>query len=390
MIVKNEEHNLPDCLRSAADLVDEVVVVDTGSTDRTREAAARLGARVFDFPWVDDFAAARNESLRHATGDWVFWLDADDRIDEDNRRRLRALFAGLGDGNTAFLMICQSPGPSGTSVVEHARLFRNRPDVRWQFRIHEQILPSVQRLGVSVQTTDVVIHHTGYQDPALHRRKLERNLRLLQLTQREYPDEPWVLLELGQNYLAVGRTAEALPLLRRGLELSDPGAPVVRRLHGQLARCYHQLGQWTDGVAVCRVGLARYPDYAELLFLECQLLQELGDLAGAEAGLLRLLQPGAGFVPGDVGLCGYKARQNLGVVYRTQRRDAEAEAQWQAVLAERPDYAPAWLALGDLWLAQGRLADVEQAAGRLRTEAHGAAIAAALQARARQIRAKRK
>ena len=262
--------------------------------------------------------------------------------------------------------------------------------VRWQFRIHEQVLPSVQRQGGSVQATDVVIHHTGYQDPAVHRRKLERNLRLLLLTQTEQPDEPWVLLELGQNYLALGRAPEALPLLRRGLERSDPGDPVVRRLCGQLARCHHQLGQRNEAVAACRAGLARYPDFAELLFLECQLLQELGDLAGAEAGLLRLLRPGAGFRPGDVGLCGYKAREKLGVVYRKQGRDVEAEAQWQAALAERPDYAPAWLALGDLWLAQGRLADVERAAGRLRTEASGAAVAAALQARVQQSRAGRK
>ena len=97
MIVRNEEENLPACLASAADLVDEVVVVDTGSRDRTREVAAGFGARVYEFPWVDDFAAARNESLRHATGDWVFWLDADDRLDGDNRGRLKTLFAGLNE-----------------------------------------------------------------------------------------------------------------------------------------------------------------------------------------------------------------------------------------------------------------------------------------------------
>ena len=68
VIVKNEEENLPGCLGSAADLVDEVVVVDTGSTDRTKEVAARFGAKVFDFPWVDSFCAGRNESLAHATG----------------------------------------------------------------------------------------------------------------------------------------------------------------------------------------------------------------------------------------------------------------------------------------------------------------------------------
>src|SRR5581483_8644381 len=75
MIVKDEEANLPACLQSVADLVDEVIVVDTGSTDATVAVAQRLGARVHHFPWVDSFAAARNESLQHATGEWVLWLD---------------------------------------------------------------------------------------------------------------------------------------------------------------------------------------------------------------------------------------------------------------------------------------------------------------------------
>jgi glycosyltransferase involved in cell wall biosynthesis len=91
LIAKDEEHNLPACLAPAVGLVEEIVVVDTGSTDATREVARRLGARVFDFPWCDSFAAARNETLRHAQGDWVLWLDADDRLDDDNRAKLRAL-----------------------------------------------------------------------------------------------------------------------------------------------------------------------------------------------------------------------------------------------------------------------------------------------------------
>jgi glycosyltransferase involved in cell wall biosynthesis len=89
MIVKNEEANLPDCLRSVADLVEERVVIDTGSADDTKRVAARLGARVFNFRWVDSFAAARNESLDRASGDWCFWLDADDRVDEENRQKLQ-------------------------------------------------------------------------------------------------------------------------------------------------------------------------------------------------------------------------------------------------------------------------------------------------------------
>src|SRR5581483_2761560 len=95
IIARNEEANIADCLACVQDLADEVVVLDTGSTDRTRDIARERGVRVFDFPWVDSFSAARNESIRHATGNWVFWMDADDRLDEPNRIRLRHLFAGL-------------------------------------------------------------------------------------------------------------------------------------------------------------------------------------------------------------------------------------------------------------------------------------------------------
>src|SRR3954468_23378471 len=103
MIVRNEEKNLRPCLEPVASLFGEIVVVDTGSTDGTRTVATDLGVRLFDFGWRDDFAAARNQSLAHATGDWVFWLDADDRIDADNLRRLRDLFATLGESRHAYM-----------------------------------------------------------------------------------------------------------------------------------------------------------------------------------------------------------------------------------------------------------------------------------------------
>ena len=179
MIVKNEEANLPTCLESVADLFDEIIVVDTGSADRTKQLAAGFGAGVFDFPWCDDFAAALNEPIRHATGDWIFRLDADDRLDEENRQRLRALFAALTDENVAYMMKYHSPEGVGATVSDQPRLFRKHPAIRWHYRIHEQIIPSVLRAGGSVRATDIVIQHTGYQGEALFRQKLERNLRLV-------------------------------------------------------------------------------------------------------------------------------------------------------------------------------------------------------------------
>src|SRR5262249_11154292 len=93
MIVKDEHVELAACLRSVADLVDEIVVINTGGDSEVRDVGARFGAQVHDWVWQDDFAAARNESIRHATGAWIFWLDADEYLDEENRERLQGLFA---------------------------------------------------------------------------------------------------------------------------------------------------------------------------------------------------------------------------------------------------------------------------------------------------------
>jgi GT2 family glycosyltransferase/Tfp pilus assembly protein PilF len=370
MIVKNEEENLSDCLASVADLVDEVVVVDTGSTDATREVATRSGAKVYDFAWVDSFAAARNESLRHATGEWVFWMDADDRIDEPNRERLRALFHGLGDENAAYVMKCRClPDPqTGTAtVVDHVRLFRNHPEIRWRHRVHEQILPAVRAAGAGVRPTDVVIQHVGYTDPGLRGRKQERDLRLLLLDRKDNPDDPFTLFNLGWSYEESGRPAEALTFLERSLELSHPGDSIVRKLFALILECHRKLGQPETALAVCRKGLSYYPDDAQLLFQQGLLLRDQGDRAGAEASFVQLLSSHEGphFASAAEGLRGHLTRHNLATLYHEQGRAAEAEAQWKAAVEESPDCLPAWLGLAEVFLRGGRWASLEEALERI-------------------------
>jgi GT2 family glycosyltransferase/predicted Zn-dependent protease len=386
MIVKNEEANLPACLESVADLVDEIIVVDTGSTDRTKEVASRFGARVFDFPWVDSFAAARNESLRHATGDWILWLDADDRFDEANRQKLRALLTSLQDDNAGYVIkcLCLPDHARGTAtVVDHLRLFRNHPAIRWEYRIHEQILAAVRRQGGQIRWTDVTVQHSGYQDGRLRARKLERDLRLLQLENAERPDDPFNLFNLGSVYNELDRPAEALPLLQRSLELSQPGDSIVRKLYALIVQCQRQLGQPDEAFATCQAGRRYYPDDVELLFVEGVMRRERKDLEGAEACFLQLLEtpPGTYFASVDAGLHGYKARHNLAGIYQEQGRLPEAEAQWQSAVTERPDFLPGWLGLGTLHLAAGRWEAVEAIAQRLDQESSWATEAVLLRAR---------
>jgi glycosyltransferase involved in cell wall biosynthesis/tetratricopeptide (TPR) repeat protein len=369
LIVKNEEANLPDCLASAAGLFDETVVVDTGSTDRTKDIARAHGARVFDFPWIDSFAAARNECLRQASGEWIFWLDADDRLDAPDRDKLRALFSGLKDEHVAYVLKCVCDSEPGTSptVVDHVRLFRRRADVRWEHRVHEQILPSIRRSGGEVRWADAAVRHVGYRDPALRRNKLDRDLRLLHREREELGDHPFTLFNLGSVYQELGRYDDAIPVLRQSLAKSHPKDSIVRKLYALLTHCQRSLGKRAEALAVCQGGLGHYPDDAELLFIAAVLQEEFDDLAGAEAALTRLIttEPGAHFASVAAGLRGYKARCKLAEVLLKQGRAAEAEAQWWLAVREEPRSAASWMGLGQMLLGQRRFDEAAEAAAKL-------------------------
>jgi glycosyltransferase involved in cell wall biosynthesis len=286
LIVKNESAHLADCLESAAGLTDEVVVVDTGSTDDTRDIARRYGARVFDFPWCDDFAAARNESIRHATGDWILWLDADDRIPPRGRARLRELLAALPNENVAYLMTVLCPGPDGgpMSQVPHARLFRRRPEIRWEHRIHEQIVRSIERCGGRLQPTDIAIVHVGYTLRVAMTGKLERNLRLIDLELDSRALDVGLLQARAVTLLGLRRSAEALV----SLNFCEPATVLdefARNIFALRGEAYAAEGHLDVGLDAVRTGLKRFPRDTRLSFLEAQLLGVLGQLEEAENSL---------------------------------------------------------------------------------------------------------
>jgi tetratricopeptide (TPR) repeat protein len=318
----------------------------------------------------------------------VFWLDADDRLDEDNRARLGRLFASLTDADTAFIMkcLCLPDDQTGTAtVVDHLRLFRNDPRLRWTYRVHEQILPALRRLGHAVRLSDVVIHHTGYQDLALRKRKLQRDQRLLRLEDAERPGDPFTLFNLGQVAQDLGDLPGALACYQRSLERSQPTDSTVRKLYALAAQCHRLMGQKDLALAACQKGRGFYPDDVELLFQEGLVRRELGDRAGAESCLRGALAncEGPHIESTDTGLAGYKARHNLAVLYLEQGRHAEAEAEWRRVAAEQPGFLAARAALAELFLGQGRWAELErEVAGLEGLGGDGVREAAVVRARA--------
>ena len=359
MIVRNEGDNLPHCLESVRGVFDEIVVVDTGSTDETREIARGFGARVFEFPWIDDFSAARNAALSHATGDYAFWLDADDVIEPDQREKLRALLEGLdARGRNAFVVRCSCDpgvdGSGGQTVVDHIRLFPLRDDVRWTYRVHEQILPALRRAGIPERWTDLVIRHTGYTDPALRARKLERDTRILLEELKDRPDEPFLLFNLGSVSIERQRWPEALGYLGRSLAHSAASDSITRKLFALMARAHQMMGDSRSALRACAQGLALDPDDAELLFRKAVLHRQRGEPSEAEACWRRILalhRPET-FSSVDMGIYGHLTRRNLAAL-AAERGDPSEEARlWADVLAECPGDAEARARLGRLGRAE--------------------------------------
>ena len=152
MIVRNEEDILEGCLGQAVRFADELIIVDTGSTDRTKEIARKFTDKVYDFVWSDDFAAARNDSFSYAAGDYLMWVDADHIIDDAAVEQLIALKSQL-DGVNSVCLQYDSPEALGVPILFHMIMKRDL-ERRWQGAVHERY-----PMKKPVLTADIIIRH---------------------------------------------------------------------------------------------------------------------------------------------------------------------------------------------------------------------------------------
>jgi len=311
------------------------------------------------------------------------------------------------------------------TLVGQVRLFRNHPDIRWDYRVHEQILPSLKRAGHAIRFTDLAIEHTGYLDPTLRHKKLERNLRLLHLDLAERPNDAFTLFNLGWAFADLGRCGDAIPLLQRSLQHSRPADSITPKLYVLLSQCHRRLGQYTEAWGACQAGHVRCPEDAELLFLKGQLCHQRGDRATARACWIQLLPPNpltpnpsppstgergvrenlpltpsspstaerGGTLPSpdgvftsvDAGLHGPLVRHHLAVLCSEQGQDADAEFHWRAAVAET-SFPPARLGLAELYLRQARWPELDALLAEMDREPFAALDTAVLRARAHLAR----
>jgi glycosyltransferase involved in cell wall biosynthesis len=227
MIARNESKRLPAAIRSVGKIADQVVVVDTGSTDDTVELARSLGAEVIGHAWKDDFADARNRSLKEARSDWVLCLDADEYVTPEGQE---ALVAAMTGGADAYMVRIESRVDSTAGKVFvnfFPRLFRNVKGIGFEGKVHEQVTPSLERLGLSIRISDIVIKHSGYAlSPSGLKAKAERNAALLLKELEDHPGDPLALFHLGEAYSMLEHHADAVASYDRALAAGKVDATV--------------------------------------------------------------------------------------------------------------------------------------------------------------------
>jgi glycosyltransferase involved in cell wall biosynthesis len=218
LIVRDESRVLEDCLASICQVVDEIVVVDTGSVDGSPEIAARWGARVIHHPWRDDFAEARNVALDAAEGEWILYIDADERLSRAERPAVEQLLDGARE--VAFRLLLR-PDLRSTPYREY-RLWRHDPRIRFRGRIHEKVTPAIAAVSRAdrrpIGDCDLLLTHLGYEGSQVHKHR--RNLPLLRAEIPVDPDNLFNRHHLARVLDGLGQQDEAAEVLAAAVEVA--------------------------------------------------------------------------------------------------------------------------------------------------------------------------
>lgn len=200
MIVKNEEKHLPGCLESVRDIVDEIVVTDTGSDDSTVEIAKSYGAAVYEVPWENDFSKARNFAMSKTTSDWILYLDADERLDAGSLESIKAVIKENKKLGVRCKIYNEDKISNKPKLQSYTRLFKKTKDVGFRGKVHEQIDDSLVELKYQIINSDILINHIGYSiSKDGLKNKAERNLKLLHAEYEENPNG-YTAFHLGNSY----------------------------------------------------------------------------------------------------------------------------------------------------------------------------------------------
>jgi glycosyltransferase involved in cell wall biosynthesis len=282
MIVRNESKHLGSCLFHNQPLVDEIILVDTGSSDRTKDVAFIYNARIFDFPWQNDFSAARNYSLSKASGRWILILDADELIATEDFTRLRNLTKEHGNPTAAYSLVtrnyCHKTNTIGWQSNDGSydkyergtgwfpsnkvRLFKRNPSVSFDFPVHERVEPSLKAKGIQIGDCSIPVHHFGYLDEALNIKKAQTYYKLGYAKLNLFKNNPEGLRELAVQAGQLEQWGEAIDLWHLLLKLK----PKYVEGYVNLASAHWQLGEYKHALSLAQIALGLEPSLKEAHF----------------------------------------------------------------------------------------------------------------------------
>ncbi len=360
MIVKDEADNLVNCLDSAKDFVDEVIIVDTGSIDNTKYLARDWGAKVYDYAWENDFAKARNFALEKVTTDWVLVLDGDEILVSDTIPSLKKLIAE--ENNLVVNLMREEIGTVSSPYSLLSRLFRRHPQIQFSRPYHALIddhVIALQQQETHWQIVDfptVTIQHTGYQPEIIQAEgKTERAKQAMESYLKDHPRDAYVCNKLGALYLQIGEEKKGVKLLKTGLKANTGTPAVVFELHYHYANA--MLKEKNPDTAVKHYQKAIAQPLLDKLKLGAyhnfgSLCMEVQDFESA----VQLFEHCVKIEP-KFALAYY----NLGLAYRSIGNNVKALSAYKKAIKYNPNYPWAYQNLGVLLLKQGQVKESGEA-----------------------------
>jgi tetratricopeptide (TPR) repeat protein len=362
MIVRNEEQFLGDALTSVQGVVDEICIVDTGSTDGTVAIAESFGARVKHVTWREDFAWARNQALEMATGAWIFVLDADERLAPGSRDQLRGV-RGMKPAGSGLWIRCRNYSDAERESVASTnaivRVFPNDPAIRYRGTLHEFVVREGEDRPIPADRTAIEIVHLGYtHDVMVSRRKAERNLRVSRAAYEVAPEDSILVYNYAMSALLAGETALAREQLERVAELTA-GTPRGYRpmALSKLAGLYVDEGRAADALRVAEECIAFVPTYPDGHFARGRALAKLARYNEARSAFEESIRCGTStafehFVV-DEEIAIWKAHNEIGGTFVLERRYSKAGQWLERAAAAHPGERSLMLNLALSWEAAG-------------------------------------
>ncbi|WP_337886242.1 tetratricopeptide repeat protein [Fischerella thermalis] len=363
MIVKDEEKTLPKCLGSVRNVVDEIVVLDTGSTDRTVHIAKKFGAKVHEFQWCNDFSAARNEALKYVTGDWVLVLDADESLTQKIVPQLQE--AIHREEYLLINLVRQEVGAVQSPYSLVSRLFRHHPEIYFSRPYHALVDDSVTEILSKEPQWEVgylqgvAILHSGYQKDVIDQNnKYAKAQAAMEQFLATHPDDPYVCSKLGALYVETGKISEGVELLVRGVTTAEDNYDILYELYYHLGIAYSRVQNLKQAVAHYQAAI-KLPIYPMLKLGAYNNLGNLfktaGDLNHAKLAYENALKIDPNFATGHY---------NLGMTLKAMGLYTDAIACYQKAIGINPNYADAYQNLGVVLLKLGNLQASLAAFGR--------------------------